>query len=86
MQALFHKTFAKSYKKLSASQQQQADARIMLFLKSVNDERLRNHALRGDRNGQWSIDVTGDYRAVYEWIDRDTVRFLDIGTHSELYG
>lgn len=31
------------------------------------------------------IDVTGDYRVLFEPKNKDTVVFMRIGTHSELY-
>jgi len=31
------------------------------------------------------IDVTGDYRIMFYYVDKNTVIFSDIGTHSELY-
>ncbi len=47
---------------------------------------LRNHALSGDRAGQWSINVTGDWRAVYVFGEKEgVVIFIDIDTHSNLY-
>jgi len=32
-----------------------------------------------------SINITGDLRLVYEEIDEDVARFLDLDTHSNLY-
>ena len=86
MAALFHKTFAKKYARLPRRLQIQTDARIALFLKSPDYPQLHVHALKGDRSKQWSFNVTGDYRVVYEYLPDDTVRFLTIGTHSELFG
>ncbi|PIR57292.1 MAG: type II toxin-antitoxin system YafQ family toxin [Parcubacteria group bacterium CG10_big_fil_rev_8_21_14_0_10_41_35] len=44
-----------------------------------------NHALSGDRQPYRSINITGDYRLIYEQYDEDTVRLIDIDTHSNLY-
>lgn len=47
---------------------------------------LRNHPLAGEFSDCRSINITGDLRAIYEEIDFETIRFLRIGTHHELYG
>lgn len=64
----------------------QFDERLLLFEKDILHPLLNNHRLSGDRDGQWSINVTGDWRALYVWIDPDTALFIDIDTHSNLYG
>lgn len=45
---------------------------------------LRDHALKGSRNHQRSIDVTGDIRIVYETRD-DGVYLVDLDNHNNLY-
>ena len=42
-----------------------------------------NHQLHGERNTT-SINITGDYRLLYEQYNEDTVRIVDIDTHSNL--
>ncbi|MDQ7009278.1 MAG: hypothetical protein Q9M94_03225 [Candidatus Gracilibacteria bacterium] len=57
-------------------------------MKSPFDEILNNHSLNGKYLGLRSIDITGDFRAIfrefpngkYEFVD-----FIDIGTHAQLY-
>lgn len=46
---------------------------------------FHNHPLTGNRAGQWSINITGDWRAIYMFRDKDTIVFIDIDTHSNLY-
>jgi addiction module RelE/StbE family toxin len=64
--------------------------RIELFRKNPNDPHLNNHALTGEFAGYRSIDITNDYRAIYEEVptgDDDTLAyFFLLGTHKELYG
>ena len=55
------------------------------FKKKPFDEILNNHALTGDRHGYRSINITGDLRALFSWVEKDTVLFTDIDTHSNLY-
>jgi addiction module RelE/StbE family toxin len=49
---------------------------------------LDNHPLKDPWNGCRSIDITGDYRAIYEELNKgdDVIAyFITIGTHQELY-
>ena len=61
------------------------EMRIFLFSKNPNDTRLRNHPLIKRLKGKWSFSVTPDIRIVYEWKGANTVRFLAIGHHEEVY-
>lgn len=56
-----------------------------MFISHNFDSVLNNHALKGLYFGCRSINVTGDWRAVYEEVDSQTVNFVDLGTHSQLY-
>ena len=61
---------------------------ILLFSKNPLGQKLHNHALKDEWEGYRSIDITADYRAIYEEvkIGKDTVAyFVDLGTHPELY-
>jgi addiction module RelE/StbE family toxin len=55
-----------------------------LFSDNPTHEALRNHPLTGKYAGTRSIDVTGDWRAIYR-TERERVIFMDIGTHEDLY-
>ncbi|MBI3632252.1 MAG: type II toxin-antitoxin system mRNA interferase toxin, RelE/StbE family [Candidatus Vogelbacteria bacterium] len=46
---------------------------------------LNNHSLKGKYKNCRSINITGDYRAIYT-INSDSCIFIRIGTHDELYG
>lgn len=58
---------------------------LSVFITDPLDYRLSNHPLTGEWAGCRSINITGDIRAVYKQIDKHTVRFTAIGSHSELY-
>jgi addiction module RelE/StbE family toxin len=49
------------------------------------DPLLHNHKLNGERRHQRSINITGDYRLIFEVVDKNTVRLIDIDTHANLY-
>ncbi|MCB9814402.1 type II toxin-antitoxin system mRNA interferase toxin, RelE/StbE family [Candidatus Nomurabacteria bacterium] len=56
------------------------------FVENPQNPTLRNHSLPGKWKGHFSINITGDTRAIYFVIEDDVVRFVAIGSHSELYG
>lgn len=39
---------------------------------------LRLHALKGNRSGQYSIIITGNYRLIVEKTEEDRVRIVDV--------
>lgn len=78
-------TFKKQYKKLPAKYQTQFDNSLRLFVNDPTDVRLRNHPLRGDFAGYWSINISGDLRALYRRDGDEIIIFALIGTHSQLY-
>ncbi len=59
--------------------------RISLFSQDPLSPVLRNHALHTPYKGSYSIDITGEYRAIYQLIDDHTALFTHIGAHSQLY-
>jgi addiction module RelE/StbE family toxin len=85
MRASYHKDFKKAYRKLSGNLKQKANERILLFLEEPFNPLLNNHALAGKYLGYRSINVTGDFRAVYKLLDSDIAHFVDLNTHSNLY-
>jgi addiction module RelE/StbE family toxin len=64
---------------------------IALFKRNPHDPHLNNHALKDAYKGYWSIDITNDYRAIYEEVSTDDkggdtlAYFFLLGTHKELY-
>lgn len=85
MIVIYSKKFRKSYKKLSFKLQEQFKQRRNLFLANPFDLILNNHRLHDPYAGCRSINITGDYRAVFYDENQDTVRFVAIGTHHDLF-
>ena len=64
------------------------EKRIELFLTDPFNFQLRNHQLTGKLKKYRSINITGDWRALYSSnkIDKENVIIFEaIGTHSQLY-
>jgi mRNA interferase YafQ len=85
MKYILHPTLRKRYKKLPVQTKGKLDARLLIFSKDELSPVLNNHSLRGEYEEYRSINITGDYRAIY-FIDKDVAVFIRIGTHSELFG
>lgn len=60
--------------------------RLRLFVREPFHPILGNHKLSGKRKHQHSVNVTGDWRLIFEIYDAKTVRLIDIDTHTNLYG
>lgn len=80
------KAFKKKVLKLPKRLQVILARRIRLFMEDPFDILLNNHALSGSLRHYRSINITGDYRLIYELYDDETIRFIDIDTHANLYG
>ena len=89
MEILYTKRFQKNYKKLDTYIQSKVKTSIEIFRDDPWDQKLRNHPLQGDYIGYRSIDVTWDFRIVFEELALGSyalVELIDVGTHSQLYG
>ena len=84
MKIEFSKAFQKRYKKYPQKLRSKIDERMMLFSKDKFHPMLENHPLHGEWQGYRSINITGDYRAIFEEIG-SLVYFVAVDTHTELY-
>ena len=82
----FHKAFKKQFARLSQKIQRQCDTRVALFCEDRFHPLLNYHELSGALAGIYSINITGDIRVQLYWRAPDHVVFLNIGSHSALYG
>ena len=58
---------------------------LQLFRDDPDHPSLRNHPLKDKFAEVRSIDVTGDWRALYRR-ERERIIFVELGTHDQLYG
>lgn len=78
--------YEKKIKKLSKKVNDKVNDRLELFLENTRHPLLNDHQLSGVRKSQRSIDITGDYRLIYEQLNNDAIRLIDVDTHHNLYG
>ena len=86
MRYIVSKSFEKDFAKLPTPIKKKTIATLEKFVDNPQNPTLRNHGLSGKWKGYFSINVAGDTRAIYFAIEDDMVRFVAIGSHSELYG
>lgn len=82
---IYTKDFFKSLKKKDKFVQNKTRERIRLFRQDPFNVLLNNHALVGEHKDKRSFNVTGDYRIIFFYFNKNIVVFSDIGTHPELY-
>lgn len=76
-------------KKVNIRVQKRFKERIAIFIKDPFNPQLNNHLLKDEWDGYRSIDLTNDWRAIYEELKEgeDMVGyFIAIGIHKDLYG
>lgn len=84
MDVIFYKTFEKKFAKLPKSIQRQTSERIHIFIQDPMAPVLNNHSVEKRFPGCRSINVTGDYRAIFKTQAAAAI-FINIGSHSDLY-
>lgn len=86
MRIEYAKQFVKALRKSPQEIQYAFHRKLGLFIKDRFHPLLGNHPLHGQLKEYHSINVTGDWRALFrEYDNGEVVFFLMIGTHSELY-
>jgi len=88
MRVDYSKKFIKQFDKAPKKIRDQVTNRIELFSKHPTDPILHNHSLVGKFLGFKSINITGDWRAIYKEAGNQDIQvciFEFLGTHSLLY-
>ena len=82
----FLKRFEKDLKKSPKKIQIAFRSRLEIYLTDRFNPVLNNHTLTGKFEGHRSINVTGDWRAIFRELDGGEIVYFDLlGTHSRLY-
>lgn len=88
MKRRYDSAFIKALKKTGVRIRKSFKEKIVIFAKNPYDPNLNNHQLKQEYKGYRSIDITADYRVIYEEIiegDEPIAYFFLIGTHEQLY-
>jgi addiction module RelE/StbE family toxin len=82
----FSKRFIKSLERAPRKIQVAFRIRLEVFLSDPFNPILNNHSLKGKYSGYKSINVSGDWRAIFRDLqDKKAVYFIVLGTHNRLY-
>lgn len=84
----FTRKFSKTFEKTDAKIKKAFREKLNSFLENPFYPLLNNHGLTGEYSGCRSINITGDWRAIYRQTieDNESVAIFEvIGTHSQLY-
>lgn len=88
MRIKYSAVFLKTLKRQDVRIRKSFKQKIKIFEKNPHDLELNNHELSREYQGQRSIDITSDWRAIYKevQIDNEPVAyFVILGTHKQLY-
>ncbi len=86
MQIEYSRKFIKKYKKCPDKIKNAFKNKLKLFIENPHHPILNNHNLSGKYKNYKSINITADWRAIYQkYNNNQTVYFIILGTHSELY-
>lgn len=79
----YSSSFKKSVKKY-VSHQKKIESAITLFMANPFEPSLKTHKLAGKLDRYWSFSIDYQMRILFEFIDEETVGFINMGTH-EIY-
>lgn len=79
----YSSSFKKSVKK-HISHRNKIEKAIALFVSDSFNPSLKTHKLTGKFKHYWSFSVDYHLRVLFEFVDEETVGFINMGTH-EIY-
>ena len=87
MKIIYDPAFIRKLKKLNVRIRKSFREKIVIFQLNPSDPILDNHPLEQELAGYRSIDITADYRAIFEELQKEekVYYFFLIGTHKKLY-
>lgn len=81
MKILYLPRFEKEYKKLPKDIQELAGKREGIFRKNPFDSKLKTHKLHGPLNDFWAFSLDRKYRVIFDFANKNIIRFYSIGDH-----
>lgn len=88
MKIFYSKKFKKNFDKripINSPLDKKYQTRLRLFINNPNDSLIKNHKLTGRLQGYSAFSITGDILVIFVQESKDTVLFLDVGTHNQVY-
>lgn len=87
MEINYSKYFLKCLKKSPDKIRHSFKSRLALFILNPQAVLLNNYSLKGKWLGYRSINITGNWRAIFMAdFNYQEIKFYAFGTHSQLYG
>jgi addiction module RelE/StbE family toxin len=84
MQIEYSQKFIKEFKKCPPNIKKAFISRLEIFNENIHHPLLNNHQLSGKLKNYRSINITGDWRAIFEETTQKYY-FIAIGNHNKLY-
>lgn len=81
MRILYVEKFKREYRKLPKDIQEFAEKKERLFRKDPFNPQLKIHKLHGVLKGFWAFSINYRYRIIFDFKDKDIVRFYSVGDH-----
>ena len=81
MEVHYTAAFIRQYNKLNKNLQDEVIEKIELFKNKSNHTTLKVHALHGRLKNYHSFSVNYSHRIVFEYISKEEIALLKVGTH-----
>lgn len=86
MQIEYSKKFIKEFKNCPFKIKEAFKKKLKIFIKDPHNLVLNNHCLSGELKIYRSININGDWRAIFKETNKgEIIYFVAIDTHSRLY-
>lgn len=82
MTILYSSHFERTLKKMNKESITIMAEREKIFRSNCFDIRLKTHKLKGKFRSYWSFSITYSHRILFEFLQSNTVAFIDIGDHT----
>ena len=84
----YSKAFVKQYKSLCKKHPKKAkklEKAVEIFIQNPYHPILKTHPLGRKLIGKYGFWISWNLRIVFEWLSKNSVRFLAVGTHNQVY-
>ena len=82
MKIFYSSKFEKEYRKLPLKIKLLAEKKEKIFRHNPFSLSLKTHKLKGRLSDFWAFSIDFHYRIIFEFVKKNEVWFLSVGTHS----